>query len=112
MIVFQGASVKKRKRRPAREPVTQMRSRFQPDACPFDFADGIWYDDRGRYWPALTHCRRDSGEEGACAIKSEPQEEAIDAARTAQSDLEKLVAEPELPSNRTDFVPPAGISDV
>ncbi len=67
--------MKKRKRRPAREPVTQMRSRFQPDGSPFDFADGIWYDDRGEILAGADALPPELAEEGACAIKSEPHEE-------------------------------------
>ena len=94
--------MKKRKRRPAHEPVTKHRTSYRPEGCPFDFADAVWHDDRGRYWPAMTHCRRDSGEEGDCAIKSEPYEEALDAARTAEYDLKRLIDEPELPRTSSE----------
>jgi hypothetical protein len=92
--------MKKRKGRPARESCRELLSRVQPHGCPFEIADGIWYDDHDRYWPVLTYWRPDS--EGLCAIKSAPQKQSINAALIAQSDLETLVAESEPPRTRSE----------
>ena len=79
----------KRPTKRASGPITC--SYYEPDACPFVFADGIWYS-RGQYWPVITSWRKDSMDDAFCAIRSAPQEESIDAALIAQSDVQNLIA--------------------
>jgi hypothetical protein len=55
------------------------------------FAAGIWFDG-DQYWPVITSWRKDSMDDAFCAIVSAPQEESIDAALIAKSDIEDLIA--------------------
>src|SRR3954465_8163127 len=65
-------------------------SYYEPDGCPFGFADGIWYDDV-QYWPVITSWRKGTMDDAFCAVMPAPQEEAIDAATIARSAIEHLV---------------------
>lgn len=63
---------------------------YEPDACPFVFAAGVWHS-RRRYWPIITCWRKETMDDAFCAILSAGQEEAIDAADIAESSVEQLL---------------------
>jgi hypothetical protein len=82
--------MKKPKRRTKIASGPIIHSYYEPDGCPFVFADGIWFDG-DLYWPVITSWRKGSMDDAFCATLPAPQEEEIDAATIARSAIEHLV---------------------
>ena len=66
--------MKKPKRRTKRASGPITCSYYEPDGCPFVFADGIWFDG-DQYWPVITSWRKDSMDDAFCAIVGYSREE-------------------------------------